>query len=51
MRQTGGYPPTGYEEIDSGMVPPPRPEYLTAVTNTHAGNYGEIGEGILSNRM
>lgn len=47
MRQAGGYPVTGYEEIDSGMVPPPRPEYLSAVSNTHAGNYGEIGEELV----
>ena len=39
LRQADGYPSVvGYEELDSGIAPPPRPEYHPA-QNTHP-NYG-----------
>ncbi|CAG7830783.1 unnamed protein product [Allacma fusca] len=42
LRQAGGYPPTGYEELDSGVAPPPRPEYLSpSATNAHPAAYEE----------
>lgn len=43
LRQAGGYAPTGYEELDSGVAPPPRPEYLSpSGANAHPAAYGKI---------